>query len=152
LELLSAKEYLGSQPREVLMSAAEEVLAILKDEYGKDPQRKVQLGKLLTGKPSLNDGVYNKMVMLGREMEDYVEYRDRNLKRSTEEDGGGGGGEVDDEMGVAVVFDDSDAENEEDSDVEEDVVCLYCYSLFSFMFRQTLIGARECEPASLFLF
>jgi pre-mRNA-splicing helicase BRR2 len=110
------------------------VLAILKDEHGKDPQRKVQLGKLLMGKPSLNDGVYNKMVKLGREMEDYVEYRDRNLKRSMDmEDGGGGGEEVDDEMGVAVVFDDSEAENEEDSDVEEDVVRLYCYFVLFYV-------------------
>ena len=122
LELLAHKEYLGNQPREVLMSAAEEVLAVLKGEGMRDPERKVELGKLLTGRPVLNDGVYNKMVLLGKEMDDYLEYRDRNAREDNE---GGDRQEVDDEMGVAVVFDDSDEEGEgedERSDVEEDVV------------------------------
>lgn len=120
LEVLSSKEYLGSQPREVLMSAAEEVLAILKEESLRDPQRKEQLGRLLMGKSGLSDGVYNKMVLLGKEMDDYLEYRDRNMDREE----GDGEEEMDDEMGVAVVFDDSEEEGgEEDrSDVEEDVV------------------------------
>lgn len=120
LEVLSTKEYLGSQPREVLLSAAEEVLAIIKDEGMRDPERKSELGKLLTGnKSALTDGVYNKMVLMGKEMDDYLEYRDRNQEKQGGDEGEG----VDDEMGVAVVFDDSDEEGEEDkSDVEEDVV------------------------------
>jgi pre-mRNA-splicing helicase BRR2 len=137
LEILSTKEYLGSQPREVLMSAAEEVLAILKDEHVKDPMRKVELGKLLTGKPNMNDGVYNKLVLLGREMDDYLEYRDRNSKVDSNEDGGKDGEEVDDEMGVAVVFDDSEGDNEEDSDVEEDVV-RYFHFVLLFLSLHTL--------------
>ena len=118
LELLANKEYLGNQPREVLMSAAEEVLAVLKGDGTRDPERKAQLGKLLTGRPALNDGVYNKMVLLGKDMDDYLEYRDRNAREEEEGEG------VDDEMGVAVVFDDSEEEEGEDerSDVEEDVV------------------------------
>jgi pre-mRNA-splicing helicase BRR2 len=118
LEILSCKEYLGNQPREVLLSAAEEVLSILKGEGRRDPERKVELGKLLTGKPALNDGVYNKLVLLGKEMDDYLEFRDRSSKEEEEN-------AVDDEMGVAVVFSDSEEENQgedERSDVEEDVV------------------------------
>ena len=125
LEILSSRDYLGSQPREVLMSAAEEVLTVLNEDSLRDPARKVELGKLLTGKSTLNDGVYNKMVLLGKEMDDFAEYRDRSANGPEEDEAAG----VDDEMGVAVVFDDSDEEGEgennrddERSDVEEDVV------------------------------
>lgn len=123
VDLLSSKEYLGSQPREVLTSAAEEVLTILKSRDEKDPQKKVELGRLLTGSKSISDGVYNKLVLLGRQMDDYEEYRDRELNVHNDKDAN-----MDDEMGVAVVFNDSEEENEggEDeegrSDVEEDVV------------------------------
>eukprot|EP00956_Cyclotella_meneghiniana_P043106 scaffold253032_cov96-Cyclotella_meneghiniana.AAC.4 len=123
VDLLSSKEYLGSQPREVLTSAAEEVLTILKSRDEKDPQKKADLGRLLTGSKSISDGVYNKLVLLGRQMDDYEEYRDRELNVNNDKDTN-----MDDEMGVAVVFNDSEEENEggEDeegrSDVEEDVV------------------------------
>lgn len=133
LNLLSSKQYLGNQPTSILHSAVEEVLQTLKDGYLRDPERKDEISKLLTGLSSgVSDAVFAQMVSLGKAMDDYEEYKNRvdgNNDEDMEEEGGGGNKGVDDEMGVAVVFDDSEDEEEggrgeddERSDVEEDVV------------------------------
>ena len=139
LNIISSKQYLGNQPPSILHSALEEILITLKDGTLRDPERKNDISRLLTGRSSggpggLNDATYAQLVGLGKAMDDYSDYKNRtsgnNNNEGEEEDGGDGRG-VDDEMGVAVVFDDSEEEDsdgggklEDDdrSDVEEDVV------------------------------
>lgn len=140
LNNISAKQYLGNQPPSILHSALEEILITLKDATLRDPERKNDISKLLTGRSAggpggLNDATFAQMVGLGKAMDDYQDYKNRtsnNNQDDDEEGGDGGDGRgVDDEMGVAVVFDDSEDEDEDgnirgedddQSDVGEDVV------------------------------
>jgi len=133
LNIISQKQYLGNQSTSILHSALEEVLNILKSNDLRDPEKKDDISKLLTGRSSssgsgLNDVTYSKLVGLGKSMNDYTDYTNRNDGvNNDEEDGEDGRENVDDEMGVAVVFDDSEDEEDERgdddrSDVEEDVV------------------------------
>ena len=133
LNIISQKQHLGNQSTSILHSALEEVLNILKSNDLRDPDKKDDISKLLTGRSSssgggLNDVTYSKLVGLGKSMNDYTDYTNRNDGNINEnEDGEDGRENVDDEMGVAVVFDDSEDEEDEmgdddRSDVEEDVV------------------------------
>ena len=141
LNIISTKQYLGNQPPAILHSALEEMLQTLKDGYIKDPERKDNISRLLTGRSgsmALNDGTFAQMVGLGKAMDDYQDWANRATQNNNdrdnneEDDGEGGGRGVDDEMGVAVVFDDSEEEDEDNlgrgedddgrSDAEEDVV------------------------------
>jgi len=134
LNLISSKQYLGNQPTSILQSAVEEVLQTLKDGYLKDPERKDSISRLLTGKrDGITDAVFAQMVQMGKNMDDYEDYIKRvsgNTNGDDDENGDGKDKSVDEEMGVAVVFDDSDEEDDENirddgeerSDVNEDVV------------------------------
>ena len=134
---------MGNQASSVLRDAAEEVIQILKDGGLRDPERHDQISRLLTGKGAagttrsrstggggLAPERYAEFVRLGKRLDDYDDLTERG------NDGGGGdandddgkGDRVDDEMGVAVVFDDSDDEDEDPnrpegaSDIEDGVV------------------------------
>jgi pre-mRNA-splicing helicase BRR2 len=133
--------FLGNQASSILRDAAEEVIQILKDGGLRDPERHDQISRLLTGKAgagsnrnTVNGGMapekYAEFVRLGKRLDDY----DEVIKQG----GDGGSGDtnnqngnkdrVDDEMGVAVVFDDSDDADEDPnrpegaSDIEDGVV------------------------------
>eukprot|EP00977_Amphora_coffeiformis_P011173 scaffold2671_cov167-Amphora_coffeaeformis.AAC.11 len=123
LAFMGGRNYLGNQDPQVLRDAAEEVIAILKEENMRDPERHEELSKLLTGKAAaargksggLSTEAFTSLVKLGKEMDDYRQ----NQNTNDEEDS------VNDEMGVAVVFEDSDEEGKDgndDSDAEVDVV------------------------------
>ena len=98
------------------------VIESLKDPNLRDPERHQAISQQLTRKPASTPGglsseQFANLVQLGKQMDDYDDIKQK-----------GGTGEdekVDDEMGVAVVFDESDEENDNkggDSDAEEDVV------------------------------
>ena len=116
--IVSTRQYLGDQPPAVLRSAVEEVLAVLKDRDTTDSRRKDDISRLLTGCGSastnggLDDGTYSRLVALGKVMDDYNPYRSSGDR----DDGGGGDGRndrnFDDDVGVAVVFDDSEDDND----------------------------------------
>ena len=129
LTLVSGRDYLGNQPAAVLHSACDEVLSILKDESLRDPQRKEQLSRLLTGRSrGVSDSVYSVLVGHGKGCDDYTDFKARQAGGGAAAgNDDGDDGEVEDEMGVAVVFDDSDDEDEgadgdDRSDAGEDVV------------------------------
>jgi pre-mRNA-splicing helicase BRR2 len=130
---------LGNQSSSILRDAAEEVIQVLKDGSLRDPERHDQISRLLTGKGAgtargasggLAPERYAEFVRLGKRLDDYDEI--------TKQGGAGGDGgdandddrkgeRVDDEMGVAVVFDDSDDEDDPNrpegaSDIEDGVV------------------------------
>ena len=126
LAVIGSKAYLGNQDPQVLRDAAEEIITTLKDESMRDPERHEDLSRLLKGKPAATRGkpgtgglsmeAFTSMVKLGKEMDDY---RQNQNAQDGEEDS------VNDEMGVAVVFEDSEEEEnggKDDSDAEVDVV------------------------------
>lgn len=133
ITMIGGKALLGSQGPQVLRDAAEEVLAILHDPSLKDPEKHKNVSMLITGKGSKDPGglspeLFANMLRLGKDMDDYghrmdkedeaSDYNVRNKNASTK---------VDDDMGVAVLFDESEDEkapndNGGDSDVDADVV------------------------------
>jgi pre-mRNA-splicing helicase BRR2 len=111
-----------------LRDAAEEVIQTLKDQNLRDPDRHDQISRLLTGKPASTRGSasggltteqFTAFVQLGKQLDDY----DDASKKVTSNESKQEGDKVDDEMGVAVVFDESDEEKDDDgSDIEDGVV------------------------------
>lgn len=118
-EILSVlQQSLGGQPHDVLRDAADEVIAILKDDKLKDPERQKGLEKLLLGPGAkLSNEKFAKYVQLGKQINDY------GVSAEADEDENQVGGED----GVAVIFE-SDEEEEEEDDLdqvaESDEVCL----------------------------
>ena len=100
------------------------MLAILKDDSLRDPEKIKDIEKILI-KTKLNSEKINKLFMLGKRINDF----------QLGGPGGGPGGDgeevnkMDEEMGVAVVFDDDDEDldddniidyNDDDNDTDED--------------------------------
>ncbi|KAJ1649310.1 hypothetical protein GGF38_006156, partial [Coemansia sp. RSA 25] len=112
LLLTLTRPYLGSnQPLEVLLSAADEMLAILKNEDLKDTEKKKQVVELLgcgTTTP-IGDSEFSKFIQLARQITDYAP-----SAAADGDAGGDGGGDGGGDDGVAVVFGGSDDEDEED--------------------------------------
>lgn len=133
LTRIGSKTLLGNQSTSILRDAAEEVIQILKDPNLRDPDRHDQISRLLTGKAAstrgsqssggLSSEQYANFVQLGKQLDDYD---DVSKKVANGEGVDDAGDKMDDEMGVAVVFDESDDENDGDqedgSDIEDGVV------------------------------
>jgi pre-mRNA-splicing helicase BRR2 len=118
LTIIGSKALLGNQGPQVLRDAAEEVLATLKDPNLRDPERHETISVLLTGKsPRLSGGLstehFTALLQYGKQLDDYN--KDQQLKDDDK---------VDDEMGVAVVFDESEdeANKHDDSEIDQNVV------------------------------
>jgi len=101
-ELLSTlTRFLGDQPRDVLHGAADEVLAIVKNPEIIAGRKHIECSKLLAD--SLSDADFSLILRICSQINDFGEAND--IEDSVEED-------TNQEIGVAVVFDDS----EDDSD------------------------------------
>ena len=104
---------LGDVPHEVVRSAADAVLELLKDEEMKDFDKKKEIDDLLGA--SMNPKEFNELVNLGKKITDYD-------AQDEEEDMEGGldeaDGELDERQGVAVVFDE-DEDDERMGTVDE---------------------------------
>ena len=105
----------GDQPQDVLRGAAEEVLEVLKEERSTDPERKTKVEALMGPTDS---ETFAKYVALGKLVTDFAPGGGGG-------DGGGDGGApgdaLDDDIGVAVEFEeeeDEDAANELDEVLE----------------------------------
>eukprot|EP00980_Cylindrotheca_fusiformis_P003134 scaffold721_cov131-Cylindrotheca_fusiformis.AAC.24 len=131
LTKIGSKNLLGNQSSSILRDAAEEVIQILKDENLRDPERHDQISRLLTGKAAstrgkqsaggLSSEQYANFVQLGKQLDDYGDVSKKKVITGDADDSD----KVDNEMGVAVVFDESDEEkNDEEgaSDNEDGVV------------------------------
>ncbi|KAK5939534.1 Pre-mRNA-splicing helicase BRR2 [Knufia obscura] len=116
---------LGDLPQEFVRSAADAVLEFLKDDSMKDLDKKKEIDDLI-GEP-LSAKEFNELVNLGKKITDYnAQDDDENAEGADGED------ELDDRQGVAVVFDESDDDeegaqrnevldpDEDDSDAEPD--------------------------------
>ncbi|KAJ1664893.1 Pre-mRNA splicing [Coemansia sp. RSA 1813] len=107
LILSQSRQYLGDQAPEVLMSAADETLSLLKNDELKESDKKKQIESVFGAK--INEAEFSRYIQLARQITDY------NME---EEEGGGATGasaleDVGEESGVAVVFGGSDDEDEE---------------------------------------
>jgi len=141
LTTIGSKVLLGNQASSILRDAAEEVIQILKDGGLRDPERHDQISRKLTGKgavgssrSTVNGGMapekYAEFVRLGKRLDDYDDVINQGSDggRGDSNNQNGKKDRVDDEMGVAVVFDDSDDEDEDPnrpegaSDIEDGVV------------------------------
>ena len=61
---------LGDQPQDILRGAAEEVLAILKDDMLRDPEKIKEIEKLLS-KAKLTTDKISKLFMLAKRINDF---------------------------------------------------------------------------------
>ncbi|KAM7481884.1 hypothetical protein LguiB_006467 [Lonicera macranthoides] len=104
------QQQLGGQPLNIVSGAADEILAVLKNETVKNPDKKKEIEKLLNPIPS---HVFDQLVSIGRLITDY-------------QDGGGDAAgaaatnpddALDDDVGVAVEFEENE-EEEEESDLD----------------------------------
>lgn len=108
LNTVGSRNFLGSQSPSILRDATEEILSILKNDNLRDPERQSQISYLLFGKKGgFTNDMYSRFVALGKQMNDY-HAQDDDEKANTEK--------VDEEMGVAVIFDSDDENEGEDED------------------------------------
>lgn len=103
------QQQFGDQPQDILRGAADEVLAVLKDQSLKDTERKDGIEKFLN--PMANER-YAEFVALGKRITDYGE----DSGPATGGAGDGAGEGLDDDIGVAVEFEEEEEEEEKDFD------------------------------------
>jgi pre-mRNA-splicing helicase BRR2 len=104
---------LGDVPHEVVRSAADAVLELLKDEDMKDFDKKKEIDDLLGA--SMNPKEFNELVNLGKKITDYdAQDEDEDMEGGLDE----ADGELDQRQGVAVVFDE-DEDDERMGTVDE---------------------------------
>lgn len=110
LILIFVQEYLGDQPEDVIKGASEEVITILKNDRLKAPEKKKEIEKILG---SLTESKFSDLSDLVRKITDFNDDENEEEKGMNEET-------VDNELGVAVVFDEDEEEaNSEEYAVEE---------------------------------
>src|SRR5271156_267645 len=100
---------IGDVSQEVVRSAADAVLEFLKDESMKDYDKKKEIDDLFGS--SMTSQQFNELVNLGKKITDY-DAQDEDEKMADGEDGDNDGAELDERQGVAVVFDESDEDED----------------------------------------
>lgn len=109
LILTMTANHLGDVSHEIIRSAADAVLELLNDENMKDFDKKKEIDDLLGS--SMGAKEFNELVNLGKKITDYdAQDDDENMEGGA--DGIQGGEELDERQGVAVVFDESDEDED----------------------------------------
>ncbi|KAH6825443.1 U5 small nuclear ribonucleoprotein helicase [Perilla frutescens var. hirtella] len=103
------QQQLGGQPLNIVSGAADEILAVLKNETIKNPDKKKEIEKLLNPIPS---STFDQLVSIGKLITDYHDGGD-----SGDAAVNGGDDALDDDVGVAVEFEENE-EEEEESDLD----------------------------------
>ncbi|KAI9813084.1 MAG: DEIH-box ATPase [Pycnora praestabilis] len=108
LILTTVANNLGDVPHDVVRSAADAVLETLKDDNMKDFDKKKETDDLLGA--TMGPKEFNELVNLGKKITDYdAQDEDENMDGVGEE---GEGADLDERQGVAVVFDESDEDED----------------------------------------
>jgi pre-mRNA-splicing helicase BRR2 len=110
LILTTTANNLGDVPHEVVRSAADAILELLKDENMKDFDKKKEIDDLLG--ITMGSKEFNELVNLGKKITDY-DGQDDDV--NMDDDGPANaedGAELDEKQGVAVVFDDDEDDEE----------------------------------------
>ncbi|KAL8109951.1 DExH-box ATP-dependent RNA helicase DExH12-like [Apium graveolens] len=105
------QQQLGGQPLNIVSGAADEILAVLKNDTFKNADKKKEIEKLLNEIPIK---VFDELVSFGRLITDF-----QDASGDAAGDGGAadGDGAMDDDVGVAVEFEENE-EEEEESDLD----------------------------------
>ncbi|KAF9066554.1 Sec63 Brl domain-containing protein [Rhodocollybia butyracea] len=112
LILSEVHSLLGGQAQDIVRSAADTVLETLKNENMKDFDKKKEVEEVLG---RVNSDVFDRLVGLGKKITDW-NVEDEELGDPDDEKRKDA--EIDDEVGVAVVFDEEDEEEEEEEGFE----------------------------------
>ncbi|XP_070003748.1 DExH-box ATP-dependent RNA helicase DExH12-like [Nicotiana sylvestris] len=101
------QQQIGGQPFSVVSGAADEILAVLKDGNFKNPEKKLEIHKLLN---PISDQVFDKLVSIGQLITDY------QLDGHVDSDEA-----LDYDVGVAVEFEENeDEEEDEESEIDDE--------------------------------
>jgi pre-mRNA-splicing helicase BRR2 len=103
------QQQFGGQPMDVLGGAADEVLTILKNDKIKNPDKKKEIDKLLNPIPTQ---MFEQFVSIGKLITDFHDASDPASAPS----GDGVDATMDDDIGVAVEFEEDDDDEESDFD------------------------------------
>lgn len=102
------QQQLGGQPLNIVSGAADEILAVLKSDNVKNPDKKKEIEKLLNPIPN---HTFDQLVSYGRLITDYQDGGDADDAAVNGDNG------LDDDVGVAVEFEENE-EEEEESDLD----------------------------------
>lgn len=106
------QEALGDQPRDILCGAADEILAVLKQDRLKEREKKKEIDNLLG---AVAEERFALLVNLGKKITDFGSDAASSLAGGGGGAGGGGDGEqIDETYGINVQFEESEAESDED--------------------------------------
>ncbi|XP_053694664.1 U5 small nuclear ribonucleoprotein 200 kDa helicase [Sabethes cyaneus] len=98
------QEAIGDQPRDILCGAADEILAVLKNDKMKDRERKREIDGLLG---NVTDERFALLVNLGKKITDFGSDAASAMGVTAEE-------QIDDTYGINVQFEESEEESDED--------------------------------------
>ena len=99
------QQQLGGQPLNIVSGAADEILAVLKNETIKNPDKKKEIERLLNQIPN---NIFDQLVSIGRLITDYQDGGDAAGPTAANGDDA-----LDDDVGVAVEFEENEDEDEE---------------------------------------
>ncbi|GER32011.1 U5 small nuclear ribonucleoprotein helicase [Striga asiatica] len=102
------QQQLGGQPLNIVSGAADEILAVLKNDNIKNPDKKKEIEKLLN---PISAPTFDQLVSIGRLITDYHDAGDAGEAALNGDEG------LDDDVGVAVEFEENE-EEEEESDLD----------------------------------
>lgn len=111
LVLSSVHQALGDQAQDVVRSAADTVLESLKNEALKDFDKKKEVEEILG---SISNETFSQLLNLSKKITDYGAEDEAMVDPDMEKQDA----EIDDEMGVAVVFDEEEQEEDEEEGYE----------------------------------
>ncbi|CAA7040048.1 unnamed protein product [Microthlaspi erraticum] len=98
------QQQLGGQPLNIVSGAADEILAVLKNEAVRNPEKKMEIENLLNPIPG---PVFDQLVSIGKLITDFQEGGDSGGGNANEDEG------LDDDLGVAVEFEENEEDDEE---------------------------------------
>jgi pre-mRNA-splicing helicase BRR2 len=112
LILAFVHEFLGDVPQDAIRSAGDVVLDTLKNDSLKDFDKKREIESIIGNMPSER---FAQLVNLGKKI---IDYNSGDTEAMNVDENGDKVGEIDDELGVAVVFDEDEDEDEDEDQFE----------------------------------
>ncbi|GAA5923960.1 hypothetical protein JCM1841_000119 [Sporobolomyces salmonicolor] len=110
LMLAAVHTLLGDTPPAMVRSAADMILSFLKDDSLKDLDKKREIDQLVSS--SVPNETFAQLVSLGKKITDYGEEEDKGHDGDDAMDEG----KIDDDVGVAVVFEEEEDEEDEEGE------------------------------------
>ncbi|XP_002518663.3 DExH-box ATP-dependent RNA helicase DExH12 [Ricinus communis] len=109
------QQQLGGQPLNIVSAAADEILAVLKNESVKTNDKKKEIEKLLNPVPN---HVFDQLVSIGRLITDFQDVSAGGDAAGNAVGNGDGDDALDDDVGVAVEFEEDNEDDEDESDLD----------------------------------